>query len=78
LGWGIGFFCNIKPKNTKYHGVSSLSVNPSAHHIVGKIIALRDDSKQHTPRGLAEKLLQEGKKHFPAMGMNMINMLLEK
>ncbi len=47
------------------------------NHIARKI----DDAKPGdgwTPRGVAEKLLQEGRSVFPTMAMNMINYAIKK
>jgi hypothetical protein len=47
------------------------------NHITSKIV----DAKPHdgrTPRGVAEKLLQEGRSVFPTMTMNMINYAIKK
>jgi hypothetical protein len=63
---------------------ASLSVNPKefmaqcVQHIAKKIIASKDALGGRTPRGVAEKLLQEGKKVFPNMSMNMINYAIKK
>jgi hypothetical protein len=46
-------------------------------HIAKKIVTSRSGTGR-TPRGFAEKLLQEGKKIFPSMSMNMINYAVKK
>jgi hypothetical protein len=73
---------NIKAK--KHYTESSLSVNPKefmaqcVKHIAQKIMDAKEDVDKCTLRGLAEKLLQEGKKHFPSMSMNVINYARKK
>jgi len=73
---------NSKPK--KRRSDTSISVNPKefmaqcVSHIARKIIDAKENINTRTPRGLAEKLLQEGKKHFPSMSMNMINYAIRK
>ena len=63
---------------------ASLSINPKefmaqcVQHIAKKIIASKDALGGRTPRGVAEKLLQEGKKVFPNMSMNMINYAIKQ
>ncbi len=47
-------------------------------HIAKKIMASKDAPDGQTPRGVAEELLQEGKKVFPTMRMNMINYASKK
>jgi hypothetical protein len=47
-------------------------------HIAEKIVASRETPDGRTPRGLAERLLKEGKECFPLMNMNMINYAIKK
>jgi hypothetical protein len=75
---------NSNSKTKKHHGDTSISVNPKefmaqcVSHIARKIIDAKENINKCTPRGLAKKLLQEGKKHFPSMSMNMINYAIRK
>jgi hypothetical protein len=63
---------------------ASLSINPKGfmaqcvQHIAKKIIASNDALGGRTPCAVAEKLLQEGKKVFPNMSMNIVNYAIKK
>jgi hypothetical protein len=75
---------NKATKATSAKRSASLSVNPKEfmaqciQHIAKKIVASKDALGGRTPRGVAEKLLQEGKKVLPSMSMNMINYAIKK
>jgi hypothetical protein len=47
------------------------------NHIARKIVEAKL-ADGRTPRGVAEKLLQEGRSVFPTMTMNMINYAVKK
>ncbi len=47
-------------------------------HIAEKIVALKSNPDGWTPRGFAETMLQEGRKCFLTMNMNMINYAVKK
>jgi len=47
------------------------------NHIARKIVDAKSGDGR-TPRGVAEKLLQEGRSVFPTMTMNMINYAIKK
>jgi hypothetical protein len=46
-------------------------------HITRKIVDAKPGDGR-TPRGVAKKLLQEGRSVFPTMTMNMINYAIKK
>ncbi len=50
----------------------------SAEHIASQIISSRIRDKERTAKGFAKNLLQEGRKIFPNLNMNMINYCIRK
>ncbi len=68
-----------EPKPIKGKSVSSCTamnkefMNKSIEHIAEKIIASKANPDGRTPCGFAEEMLQEGRKCFPTMTMNMVN-----
>jgi hypothetical protein len=50
----------------------------SAEHIASQIISSRSTDGERTACGFAENLLQEGRKIFPNLNMNMINYCIRK
>jgi len=73
-----------KGKFTKAKSVSSCNsmnkefMKKCIEHIAEKIVASKANPDGRTPRGLAEKMLQEGRRCFPTMNMNMINYAVRK
>ncbi len=74
----------IKGKSTKAKSISSCNsmnkefMKKCIEHIAEKIVASKANPDGRTPRGFAETMLQEGRKCFPTMNMNMINYAVKK